>query len=139
MQQSSRVSEPGLAVHWGSHQTGAWWLMSDMETTALRRRSADHLIESQPTLLLTLTEVAAHLRCTGRSVERQVGYGHLHVLHIGPAVRVERSELDRYLIVLRFPVMTGRRRLTAEETTSSKYQGSEGRWHPKVTMGTRVS
>lgn len=75
--------------------------MSGMKTTAFRRRPAGHSTESQPTLLLTLTEVAAHLRCTRRSVERQVAYGHLHWAHIGRAVRVERRELDRYLISLR--------------------------------------
>ncbi len=64
-----------------------------METTAL--------IDGQPTLLLTLAEVAAHLRCTRRSIERQVAKQRLRVVHIGRAVRVERSELDRYVRSLR--------------------------------------
>lgn len=34
--------------------------------------------------------------------------------------------------------MKGRRRLSAEETTSSKYRGADGRWHARVTMGTRL-
>lgn len=33
--------------------------------------------------------------------------------------------------------MPGRRRLPAEATTSSKYRGADGRWHARVTMGTR--
>jgi len=78
-----------------------------METFTLDRRPFDLFTDrhADPTplvpLLLTLTEVAAHLRCTRRSVERQVAGGHLHVVHIGRAVRVERRELDRYLAALR--------------------------------------
>ena len=34
--------------------------------------------------------------------------------------------------------MKGRRRLSPEETTSSKYRGKDGRWHARVTMGTRL-
>lgn len=33
--------------------------------------------------------------------------------------------------------MAGRRPLAAAETTSSKYRGSDGRWHGRVTMGMR--
>jgi len=47
--------------------------------------------EAPPTLLLTLTEVATHLRCTRRSVERQVAHHALHVIRFGRSVRVERS------------------------------------------------
>lgn len=32
----------------------------------------------------------------------------------------------------------GRPRLAAEETTSSKYRGNDGRWHARVTMGVRA-
>lgn len=34
--------------------------------------------------------------------------------------------------------MVGRRRVAAGDTTSSKYRGSDGRWHARVTMGTRL-
>ncbi|MEO3937583.1 tyrosine-type recombinase/integrase [Dermatophilaceae bacterium Soc4.6] len=34
--------------------------------------------------------------------------------------------------------MPGRRRLVAEETTSTRYRGADGRWHGRVTMGTRL-
>lgn len=54
-----------------------------------------------PPLVLTLVEVAAQLRCTRRSVERQVAAGHLRVLRIGRCVRVERQELERFLESLR--------------------------------------
>jgi excisionase family DNA binding protein len=53
--------------------------------------------EAPPTLLLTLTEVATHLRCTRRSVERQVAHHALHVIRFGRSVRVERSELERFI------------------------------------------
>lgn len=53
------------------------------------------------TLLLTLNEVATELRCTRRSVERQIADHHLRVVRIGRAVRVERSELERFLDRLR--------------------------------------
>lgn len=51
--------------------------------------------------LLSLVEVAALLRCTRRTVERQIAGQRLHVLKIGRAVRVESAELDRYLGSLR--------------------------------------
>ena len=74
-----------------------------METLTADRRptEAQPVPSTQPTLVLTLTEVAAHLRCARRSIERQVSGGHLHVVHIGRAVRVERREIDRYLDSLR--------------------------------------
>lgn len=34
--------------------------------------------------------------------------------------------------------MPGRRKLTAAQTTSSKYRGADGRWHARITMGTRL-
>ena len=34
--------------------------------------------------------------------------------------------------------MRGRRRIPAEETSSSKYRGADGRWHARVTMGARL-
>ncbi len=34
--------------------------------------------------------------------------------------------------------MKGRRRIPAEETSSSKYRGADGRWHARVTMGARL-
>ena len=57
--------------------------------------------DTAPTLLLTLVEVASHLRCTRRSVERQIARQQLHVVRIGRSVRVERRELARYLSSLR--------------------------------------
>ena len=61
-------------------------LRFSMETTA-----------QAPTLLLNLNEVATHLRCTRRSVERQIERRRLQVVRIGRAVRVEREELDRFI------------------------------------------
>jgi len=68
-------------------------------------------LESPSTLLLTLSEVATHLRCTRRSVERQVAQHRLHVVRFGRSVRV-----------------------AAGDTTPSRY-GSHGRWHARVTIG----
>jgi excisionase family DNA binding protein len=62
-----------------------------METTA----------QAPPTLLLNLNEVAVHLRCTRRSVERQIKVRRLRVVRIGRAVRVEREELDRFIAASR--------------------------------------
>ena len=58
-------------------------------------------VDTQLPLLLTLGEVASHLRCTRRSIEREVARHHLHVVRIGRSVRVERLELNRYLTSLR--------------------------------------
>ncbi len=58
-----------------------------METTA----------QTSPTLLLNLNEVATQLRCTRRSVERQIQRRRLRVVRIGRAVRVEREELARFI------------------------------------------
>ncbi|KGN29831.1 ethanolamine utilization protein EutA [Knoellia sinensis KCTC 19936] len=52
---------------------------------------------------MTIPEVAAVLRCTRRTVERQIADHRLHVLRVGRAVRIERGELDRYLDSLRDP------------------------------------
>ena len=55
------------------------------------------------TLLLTLDEVARELRCARRSVERQIARHRLAVIHVGRSVRVERSELERFIAQLRDP------------------------------------
>ena len=57
----------------------------------------------QPTILLNLNEVAAQLRWTRRSVEREIQYRRLRAVHLGRSVRVERSELDRYVAAMRDP------------------------------------
>lgn len=59
------------------------------------------VVASRDTLLLTLTEVAIELRCTRRSVERQIAQRKLRVIRIGRSVWVERSELERFLDRLR--------------------------------------
>ena len=58
----------------------------------------------QPTILLNLNEVAAQLRWTRRSVEREIQYRRLRAVHLGRSGRVERSELDRYVAAMRDPV-----------------------------------
>ncbi|WP_270888884.1 helix-turn-helix domain-containing protein [Pedococcus sp. 5OH_020] len=73
--------------------------MSGMKTATAHWTTED----TQPTLLLTLGEVASHLRCTRRSVEREVARHHLRVVRIGRSVRVERRELNRYLKSLSAP------------------------------------
>ncbi|OFE16108.1 hypothetical protein BA895_20520 [Humibacillus sp. DSM 29435] len=51
--------------------------------------------DTQLPLLLTPGEVASHLRCTRRCIEREIAGHHLHVVRIGRSVRVERLELNR--------------------------------------------
>jgi len=60
--------------------------MSGMNTATAHRDAED----TQPTLLLTLGEVALHLRFTRRSVEREVARHYMHVVRVGRSVRVER-------------------------------------------------
>lgn len=55
----------------------------------------------QPTLLLNLNEVATQLRWTRRSVERQIAERRLRTVHLGRSVRVERTELDRFVASMR--------------------------------------
>lgn len=61
----------------------------------------DTASNSQPTLLLNLNEVAAQLRWTRRSVERQIAERRLRAVHLGRSVRVERTELDRFVSSMR--------------------------------------
>ena len=55
----------------------------------------------QPTLLLNLNEVATQLRWTRRSVEKQIALRRLRAVHLGRSVRVERTELDRFVASMR--------------------------------------
>ena len=89
MSQSCRPEAPESRVVLDDRQGCPERLVSGMETTTHS--------EAPPTLLLTLTEVATHLRCTRRSVERQVAHHALHVIRFGRSVRVERSELERFI------------------------------------------
>ena len=65
------------------------------------------------TLLLKLDEAARELRCTRRSLERQIAAQRLAVIHIGRAVRFVRAEIEAYLD-----------RLRALEETSAHREGS---------------
>ncbi len=56
---------------------------------------------ANPTLLLKLEEAAAELRCTRRSLERQIAAHRICVLHIGRCVRIERTELEAFVARLR--------------------------------------
>jgi excisionase family DNA binding protein len=58
---------------------------------------------TDPPLLLNLDEVAQQLRCTRRSVERQVANQSLRVARIGRSVRVERRELETFIAAHREP------------------------------------
>lgn len=58
-------------------------------------------VAEAPPVLLTIPEVAALLRCTRRTVERQIACRRLSVLKLGRAVRIERAELDRFIDSLR--------------------------------------
>ena len=55
----------------------------------------------QPTLLLNLNEVATQLRWTRRAVEKQIAQRRLRAVHLGRSVRVERTELDRFIASMR--------------------------------------
>ncbi len=55
----------------------------------------------QPAILLNLNEVATHLRWTRRSVEKQIAQRRLRAVHLGRSVRVERTELDRFVASMR--------------------------------------
>ena len=55
----------------------------------------------QPTLLLNLNEVATQLRWTRRSVEKLIAQRRLRAVHLGRSVRVERTELDRFVASMR--------------------------------------
>ena len=55
----------------------------------------------QPTLLLNLNEVATQLRWTRRNVEKQIAQRRLRAVHLGRSVRVERTELHRFIASMR--------------------------------------
>ena len=55
----------------------------------------------QHTLLLNLNEVATQLRWTRRTVEKQIAQRRLRAVHLGRSVRVERTELDRFVASMR--------------------------------------
>jgi excisionase family DNA binding protein len=69
-----------------------------METTTdIHTLAATAPDTAAATLLLTLDEAARELRCARRSIERQVAGHCLAVVHVGRSVRVERSELERFI------------------------------------------
>lgn len=63
----------------------------------------DNTHDTQPSILLNLNEVATQLRLTRRSVERQIQQRRLRTVHLGSSVRVERSELARFVASMRDP------------------------------------
>jgi len=58
-------------------------------------------MESSP--FLTITEVAAFLRVSTRSVRRWVETGDLPAVRIGRQYRVRRDDVDRLVLVARQP------------------------------------
>lgn len=47
--------------------------------------------------LMTVAEVAAHLRESHRTTYRRITRGELPALHLGRSIRIARLELDRFL------------------------------------------
>ena len=96
----------------------------------------------QPTLLLNLNEVATQLRWTRRSVERQIAQRRLRAVHLGRSVRVERTELDRFVASMRMPMRVARCAVghapPPADSATSRYRGADGRWHARVTVGRRL-
>jgi excisionase family DNA binding protein len=69
-----------------------------METTT---HPSTQITTAADTLLLTLDEAARQLRCARRSVERHVANHRLHAVHLGRSVRIERRELERFIVRMR--------------------------------------
>lgn len=84
----------------GDSWDGADRFRTDMETI---HATVSPNPSSTDTLLLTLDEVARHLRCARRSIERHVASHRLHAVHLGRSVRVERRELERFIAQMREP------------------------------------
>ena len=79
-----------------------------METTTDTHTRATTTPDTTPsaaaaTMLLTLDEAARELRCARRSIERQIAGHCLNVVHVGRSVRVERTELERFIAQKREP------------------------------------
>lgn len=90
---SASVSSSPTEVVSREHPSLAGRFRSGMETTNVLAPSAAPL--------LTIPDVAAILRCTRRTVERQIAGRHLRVLRLGRSVRIEPGELERFLSALR--------------------------------------
>ena len=91
---------PPSSPLWGDRSERLVVPWCHMETTADARTPATTAAD---TLLLTLDEAARELRCARRSVERQIARHRLAVVHVGRSVRVERRELERFIVQLRDP------------------------------------
>lgn len=53
------------------------------------------------TSLLTLEEVADHLRVSIRTVRREIAAGHIRVIHVRRRPLVQTSELEAYIAASR--------------------------------------
>ena len=64
-------------------------------------------------------------------------------MHLGRSVRVERTELDRFVAPdarprCRVGAVRGRPRAAAADSATTRYRGADGRWHARVTVGRRL-
>ena len=100
----SQNSPPGAPVGWADtgvvNRTG--WVAAGREAAPGWHQVGMNTTPSpQPTLLLNLNEVATQLRWTRRTVEKQIAQRRLRAVHLGRSVRVERTELDRFIASMR--------------------------------------
>jgi len=118
--QSSPTRRRSNEVAARDRRTGRRWLMSVMETATRAETQTQTQTQTQTSLLLTLPEVAAQRWCARRSVERQIAQRHLHVVRIGRAVRVERTEWSGSCSTCAPKAMVGRRRVLASTSSPAK-------------------
>lgn len=60
-------------------------------------RQRDTTAAGEPSLMLSLDDVATHLRCSKRTVQRRIDCGHLKGIRDGRRLLIPRWSLEAYL------------------------------------------
>ena len=101
MKHSSEPTAPSITNATTSSSVGTSGPSSTKQASLFGRGLADndHVEPEAATgpTLLTLNEVAAELRCARRSVERHIAAHEIRAVRFGRCVRVERTELARFI------------------------------------------
>lgn len=75
----------------------SWDIASQSQRAISTNTKGLTMTDEKETLLMTLPEAGDQLRVCAKTVERMIARGELRAVRIGRAVRVARTELERYI------------------------------------------
>ncbi len=87
-------------AHFSNHIVPVW---AQLRTAHSGQLTSDKKRASSGPCLLSVDEAATHLNVSEKTVRRLIKANALSAIRIGRLVRIQRHEIDRFLVAARYP------------------------------------